>query len=654
MSVNPENREKRVKNILETADYEVTECKKAETILKDDEELYRTLCDNNGDGFILLEPLFNEQGEVLDFRFLKVNRAYESQTGRSAAVVEGKRAREVAPELELEWISIVGRVAKSGKSACIEKYNQRTSKWYDAHYFPWAKSQIGIFFRDTTERKKAEELLDKKQRELDCILDSSPTIIFYKDKEGKFIQANRAFGEALKMPKEQLLGKTVFDLYSAEIAQGMTNDDLEVMKSKRPKIGIVEPYDSQTGLRWIRTSKIPSFDENGDVTGLIGFSEDITERKKAEDNLEQSMINYQDLLRQSNAQKEELETIFDSLPSQGLYKDKDDRILKVNKAFADFMHTSKKDVEGKPLCNFFTPEIIQKCREDDKEVIETGQTKKGILDRYETANGVNWFLTEKVPYKDKDGNVIGTISFSTDTTNLKNLERQLQEQERLATIGATAGMVGHDIRNPLQAMVSDVYLLKDFLTAIPEMPIKNEVAESLESLEQNISYINKIVADLQDYARPLRPDFANVDLSEVMANVVSDLWVSDNIGVNLSSNTFVKIRTDPTYIRRILTNLVNNAVQAMPNGGFLELTCIVKEDKVFVTVADTGMGIPEDVKPKLFSPMMTTKAKGQGLGLAVVKRLVEALDGTINFESQEGKGTTFTIEFPLTDSEFKQ
>jgi signal transduction histidine kinase len=102
------------------------------------------------------------------------------------------------------------------------------------------------------------------------------------------------------------------------------------------------------------------------------------------------------------------------------------------------------------------------------------------------------------------------------------------------------------------------------------------------------------------------------------------------------------------FIRRVLTNLVYNAIQAMPNGGTLQITVYQKENQAVITVSDSGKGIPDEIKPKIFSPLFTTKAKGQGLGLAVVKRLVEALGGQITFESQLGKGTTFTINLPIT------
>jgi len=106
------------------------------------------------------------------------------------------------------------------------------------------------------------------------------------------------------------------------------------------------------------------------------------------------------------------------------------------------------------------------------------------------------------------------------------------------------------------------------------------------------------------------------------------------------------VSADSSFINRILTNLVTNAVQAMPQGGELTIRAFRESKDLLITVKDTGVGIPEQVKGKLFTPMYTTKAKGQGFGLAVIKRMTEALGGTVSFESQEGKETTFTVRLP--------
>jgi signal transduction histidine kinase len=225
---------------------------------------------------------------------------------------------------------------------------------------------------------------------------------------------------------------------------------------------------------------------------------------------------------------------------------------------------------------------------------------------------------------------------------------QLHEKERLAAIGTTAGMVGHDIRNPLQAMIGDVYLLKDALAGIPEGAVKEQVKESLEGIEDNILYVNKIVTDLQDFARPIKPQLSKVNLCQLVTDIIELFSFPENIQPEVLVDNPLELLTDQSLIRRVFENLIINAVQAMPNGGKLQVTSIGRQQKVYIIVQDTGVGIPREIKPKLFTPMFTTKSKGQGFGLAVVKRIVEALNGTVECESQEGKGTRFIVELPVT------
>lgn len=402
--------------------------KRAPMKLKESEALYRTLFDHGDDGFILLEPVFDGAGKACDFRFLKVNLAYERQTGRKADVVEGKMAKEVAPDLEQEWISLIGEVVKSGKSVRYENYNARTSRWYDAHYFPWAKGQVGILFRDITERKKAAQSLITKQQELKTILDSSPTIIFYKDKDGKIIQANKAFAEALNVSRESLLGKTVFDLYSDEIAQAMTNDDLEVMASKRPKLGIVEPYESPTGIRWIRTDKIPSFDENGEVTGLIGFSEDITERKRMEDALRESKKKYQDLI----------ETNYDfiwEMDSLGRYTYCSPQMEKL-------WGIKPAEMIGKTPFDVMPPSEKKESLERFKEMANSPKSFSGLqTTAYDSQNRLVFLEISLVPFFDDQGRLLGYRGITRDITERKKAEKDLQRQASLIDLSPDAIIV---------------------------------------------------------------------------------------------------------------------------------------------------------------------------------------------------------------------
>jgi signal transduction histidine kinase len=221
----------------------------------------------------------------------------------------------------------------------------------------------------------------------------------------------------------------------------------------------------------------------------------------------------------------------------------------------------------------------------------------------------------------------------------------LKDSERMAAIGQTAGMVGHDIRNPLQSIIGEIYLANSELSNLPDSKEKANIQESIDMIERNTEYINKIVLDLQDFAKPLSPCDEETNIQEMVEELLTKNGTPENIQAEAHIEKDARsVRADSAYMKRILGNLVSNAVQAMPNGGKIMVQAHRERNDVVITVTDTGVGIPEDAKDKLFTPLFTTKSKGQGFGLAVVKRLTEALDGTVTFESQKNKGTTFTIK----------
>jgi signal transduction histidine kinase len=277
-----------------------------------------------------------------------------------------------------------------------------------------------------------------------------------------------------------------------------------------------------------------------------------------------------------------------------------------------------------------------------------------------------------VTFTYKDGKPDGALVVAHDVTERKKAERELEERtknleslveertkalkdsERLAAIGATAGMVGHDIRNPLQAITGDIFLVKSELSSIPDSDEKKNSLESLEEIEKNVDYFNKIVQDLQDYARPLNPQPEEADLKLIIEKLLTKNRLPKSIKVSFRvEDEARRIFADSYYLNRILNNLVTNSVQAMPKGGKLTIHACKEVDEVVITVKDTGIGIPEAIKSKMFTPMFTTKAKGQGFGLPVVKRMTDALGGTVSFESQEGNGTTFMVRLPPTQTPFR-
>ena len=227
----------------------------------------------------------------------------------------------------------------------------------------------------------------------------------------------------------------------------------------------------------------------------------------------------------------------------------------------------------------------------------------------------------------------------------KKLEQKLEDAERLAVVGQTAGMVGHDIRNPLQAIVSATYLAKEDLAALPKSKIKENIVESMKEIEDQAGYISKIVADLQDFSRPLKPFNEETELNKLIDDLLITLDINENIKVTSEVGYNVqKVKVDPAYVKRILTNLIINAEQAMPKGGKITITAYKENGNCLISVEDTGEGIPEDIKPNIFQPLFTTKSQGQGFGLAVSKRLAKAMGGDLTFESEKGNGSKFTLK----------
>jgi signal transduction histidine kinase len=244
---------------------------------------------------------------------------------------------------------------------------------------------------------------------------------------------------------------------------------------------------------------------------------------------------------------------------------------------------------------------------------------------------------------------LGDLSNSVNEMRmqLKKITTQLKEQERLAGIGQTAGMVGHDLRNPLQALVGEVYLIEEELKLLPKSQSRENLKDSVQGIGEQLSYMDKIVSDLQTFVKPVEVKKEPVNMKQLISMVLSLIELPPTIKLTVSVEEELTVNTDPQLLKRVLVNLANNAIQAMPNGGALNIAAKkAPEGKVQLMVQDTGVGIPDDIKPKIFTPLFTTKSRGQGFGLAVCKRVIEAQNGTITFESQEGKGATFIIELP--------
>lgn len=488
---------------------------------------------------------------------------------------------------------------------------------------------------------------------------------------GTILYCNTGFSGLVEAPLEKVMGRNIRDfvsqdtvgpfeelLFNVKERQSRNVFEIAFLNTKRQLVPTQVSL-SKVSLGSIRASALIITDltrhmEEDVKRYTVNLEEEITRRKKAEEAIKRSEERFRTLF-ESSLDSVLLTapdgTIFSANPSaQRMFKMSEEEIQQLGRNGIVVMDEKAiVAIEERERTGKVTAELTFKCR--DGSTFQGEVTSNLFTDsdgKIKSSMIIRDITERKRAQEELRRAQVKLQEYAADLERLVvQRTRQLQEKERLAAIGETAGMVGHDIRNPLQAIVSELFLAKESIDELPEDKVREDVLESINNMQEQVEYINKIVSDLQDFARPLQPELKEANLSELIASIIQTIHIPKNINAEVEVAVPQPLRVDPTFIRRALTNLVNNAVQAMPNGGKLEVNGCQQGDQVFICVSDTGVGIPEHVKPKLFTPMTTTKAKGQGLGLAVVKRLIESLGGNVSFESQEGNGTAFTIKLPI-------
>jgi len=229
------------------------------------------------------------------------------------------------------------------------------------------------------------------------------------------------------------------------------------------------------------------------------------------------------------------------------------------------------------------------------------------------------------------------------TEELRKSQEQLLKAQRLATIGELAGMVGHDLRNPLTSIAGAEYYLKKRLSSEADDKIKG----MLELIERNISYSNKIINDLLDYSREIELELVETNPKSIIRETLSLVEIPKNVQVKDSAKNKPKISVDIEKLKRAFLNIIRNAIEAMPKGGTLTIKSRELNGNMEISFSDTGIGMSKKTLEKLWTPLFTTKARGMGFGLAICKRFIEAHSGAICVESTLGKGTTFMVTFPI-------
>jgi PAS domain S-box-containing protein len=627
---------------------DVTEHKQAEEALTKNEARYRSYIEVTGQ----LGWTTNPEGQVIEDM-----PSWRNFTGQTYDEIKGSGWSKALHPGDLENTLTIWRQATQEKGKYETEYRIRRK---DGTYRLFMARGVPVFGTDgtirewvgtcidITDRKNAENIL----REQALVISSVSDAIFSTDASFVIKSWNKAAESIFGWSAAEAIGKPSTELFNAKYPtlDGTTREQAleQIMKKGFWKGEII--YQRKDGSPIPVSASASLVKKNSAAVGMVAVLHDVSTRMKREEVLKE---NRNDLNR-AQAVAKTGSWRMDVQNNILLWSDENHKIFGVPK--------------GTPL-TYET--FLSAVHPLDREYVDKKWKAALLGEPYDVehriiADGKVKWVREKVELEvDKDGILLGGFGTTQEITDLvemreklefysKNLEKlveektkQLKDSERLAGIGATAGMVGHDIRNPLQAITCDVYLAKSDLSAMPEGEEKQNLQESLTSIEKNVEYINKIVQDLQDYARPLSPVPKEIDLETVFDDVLVKKAIPKGIKVTRKVEAGAeKVVGDSDMLKRILENLTNNAVQAMPNGGKLTVRASREEKDLVITVEDTGVGIPEDTKSRLFTPLFTTKSKGQGFGLVVVKRMTEALGGTITFESEVGKGTKFIVRLP--------
>jgi len=346
--------------------------------------------------------------------------------------------------------------------------------------------------------------------------------------------------------------------------------------------------------------------------------------------------------------KRNLEAIFDSIRDQLSIWAPDYQIQRVNRAVIEKYHTTFEELIGRKCYEAYYQRDLpcEKC-----PVTVTLETKQpaSVVQKNPTIDSTLHIFS--YPILDDKGDLLSVIECSRDVTEEQRLHEQLIQSEKLAGIGILASGVAHEINNPLTGIIG-----------MAEASLEEEDISTIKSYLTDIlncgQRISEIVKGLRSYCRVAKQEEQNpIDMNEVLEESLKMVRLAvktSSVEVVKKFQPIDKVVANLGEIQQVFTNLITNAFQVMDGkGGILTLCTRSLRDSVEVKVSDNGMGIPQKHLSQIFDPFFTTKKTGEGtgLGLNIVYRIVTKYGGTIDVESKEGSGTTFTLRFPTRRDE---
>ncbi|MGL5314753.1 MAG: PAS domain-containing sensor histidine kinase, partial [Peptostreptococcaceae bacterium] len=468
---------------------------------------------------------------------------------------------------------------------------------------------------------------------LSSTLKNSSFISWIKDRSGKYVDVNKQCEIKMNKSKSEIVGKSDYELFDKELADKITKEDKKVMKeNKTYTYEERDLYDNETN-KYYQVAKWVYTDKNNNTLGTVGISIEITDKIKLRKNLENNEKNFLDIA-------EHIEEVF-------FIRDREKMLYispSFEKVFGDSPDKLYKDADR--FSEYIDGEEFEKARINGfDEVFDSILRLRTFKDK--------WIWAKFVPIKDENGKVIKRVGIVSDITKKKELERELDNlrMDFFANLS-------HEFRTPINLILSCVQVLNLKLDNL-DRETQEYYSKYINILNQNSLRLLKLVNNLIDTTKLDAGNYnynpKNYDVISFVENIcmsVSEFVERNNLSIIFDTDCEEKeIAFDLAYMERIILNLISNAIKFNKPKGKIEVN-INCENNIKISVKDTGVGIPQEKLESVFgrfeqvNKKLTTEQEGSGIGLSLVKSLVEIQNGTITLNSKIGEGSEFIITLP--------
>ena len=509
-------------------------------------------------------------------------------------------------------------------------------------------SRIGQF----TERKWAEEALRKSEATGHAFLESAAEGIVIVNPDGRISFINAKTEELFGYHRDELLGQTLEvllperfqDTHAGHRAGYFAEPRVRPMGlgldlAARRKDG--SEFSVEISLSYLKT-------EDGVLA--MGFITDITERKRVEKALAHQAQELAHLAEEAQVREAFIRNVVESIRDGIVVVDREGRITAWNRAMEERSGISATEVRGLPFLDAFPTlkapgfaKVLTRILAENEEVALGGF-------EHETPHRERVTMDLKgSPLRNATGEVIGAVFALEDVTERIQMERIARQTEKMAAVGTLAAGIAHEINNPIGIITSRVELM---LMEAREKGFAPDVMKDLKVLEKHAERVAKITRGLLSFSRQAPWKLTAVDLNHVIEEallLVEKQLAKEKIVLkkNLAAD-LPKIQGSANHLEQVVVNLLNNAREAMSEGGTVQVESHRAEEMIEIRITDTGPGIPPEFLPRIFDPFFTTKEQGTGLGLSITYGIVREHGGNISVESRPGAGSTFTIQIPIS------